>query len=215
MKKRLFWLSAWGIAFGMIEAAVVIYLREIYYPAEFHFPPLPFGDSLYRVELAREAATLLILWAAAELSAGKFLTKFAVFMILFGLWDIFYYVFLKIFLDWPESLLTWDILFLIPWVWAGPVLAPVLVSFGLIWAGIIILKSKEKNTLLKLPWKFWAAEVLCGALILTSFLIPGKELMNDIMPSSFPWGLFWLGFFGGLGYFIWIYKSQRSALNRK
>ena len=176
MKKRLFWLSAWGIAFGMIEAAVVIYLREIYYPAEFHFPPLPFGDSLYRVELAREAATLLILWAAAELSAGEVSDKIRrIYDPLRGCGIYFIMCFLKIFLDWPESLLTWDILFLIPWVWAGPVLAPVLVSFGLIWAGIIILKSKEKNTLLKLPWKFWAAEVLCGALILTSFLIPRKR----------------------------------------
>ena len=148
MKKQLLWLGLWGISFGMIEAAVVIYLRKIYYPAEFHFPPVPFGDCLFKVELAREAATLLILWAAAELSTKKLLTKFAVFMLLFGLWDIFYYVFLKTFLNWPESFLTWDILFMIPWVWAGPVLAPILVSLGLISAGIMILHSKEKNVCL-------------------------------------------------------------------
>lgn len=215
MKKRLVWLGLWGVAFGMIEAAVVIYLRKIYYPAEFHFPPVPFGDSLYWVELAREAATILILWAAAELSTKKLLTKFAVFMILFGLWDVFYYVFLKIFLNWPESLFTWDILFLIPWVWAGPVLAPVLVSLGLISAGIIILYLNDKDVALTLDWKFWLVEILAGTLILTSFLIPGKEIISGSMPSSFPWSLFGMGLLGGFGYFTWKYKSQGLTLNKK
>ena len=208
MKKQLLWLGLWGISFGMIEAAVVIYLRKIYYPAEFHFPPVPFGDCLFKVELAREAATLLILWAAAELSTKKLLTKFAVFMLLFGLWDIFYYVFLKTFLNWPESFLTWDILFMIPWVWAGPVLAPILVSLGLISAGIMILHSNEKNVWLNLDWEFWTIETVACTLILTSFLIPGKEIISGIVPSSFPWGLFGLGLFGGFGYFTWKYKSQ-------
>ena len=52
----------------------------------------------------------------------------AAFAIAFGVWDIFFYVFLKLMIHWPESLSTWDILFLIPLPWVGPVWAPVLVA---------------------------------------------------------------------------------------
>ncbi|MBK6833902.1 MAG: hypothetical protein IPG89_06345 [Bacteroidetes bacterium] len=61
----------------------------------------------------------------AGIIAGKTrLTRFAYFIIAFAIWDIFYYVFLYVLLQWPESLFTWDILFLVPVPWTGPVIAP-------------------------------------------------------------------------------------------
>lgn len=60
-------------------------------------------------------------------------------MLNFAVWDIFYYVWLKVLINWPESLFTWDILFLVPIVWAGPVLAPLICSITmLLFAGIIL-----------------------------------------------------------------------------
>ena len=74
--------------------------------------------------------------AAAGLAiAGNFRQWLAGFMISFGVWDIFYYVFLRLLIGWPESLMTWDLLFLLPVPWVGPVIAPVLVSLSMIVAG--------------------------------------------------------------------------------
>ncbi len=44
----------------------------------------------------------------------------AAFAIAFGVWDIVFYVCLQLLLGWPASLLTWDILFLIPVPWGRP-----------------------------------------------------------------------------------------------
>ena len=117
LKKRLFWLAVWGVAFGYIEAAVVIYLRRIYYPDGFAFPVVIIEPGIAVVELIREAVTLMFMWAVAALTYRTFQGRVAVYMILFGIWDIFYYIFLKILLNWPGSLATWDILFLLPLPW--------------------------------------------------------------------------------------------------
>ncbi len=207
LTKKLGFLVVWGASFGMIEGAVVIYLREIYYPDGFHFPPLPFGDELVKVELAREIASIFILWATAVLTGKSYQHKFAVFMILFGIWDIFYYVFLKLFLNWPESFLTWDILFLIPQVWAAPVLAPILVSLGLVSAGVIVLVKLVEGYRFSTDYKFWLFELASGGIILSAFLIPGKALLNGQMPTSFPWLLFIAGLSLGIGTFVQLILS--------
>jgi len=104
LKSQFFWLTVWGICFGLLEAAFVFYLRRIYYPDGFQFPALLMLDPVMKVELAREAVTVIMLWAAAELTRKTRAGKIAVFMFLFGVWDIFYYIFLKIMAGWPESL---------------------------------------------------------------------------------------------------------------
>lgn len=192
---------------------MVIYLRTIYYPNGFHFPPLPFGDGLVKVELAREVASILIIWATAELSVKSYQRKLSVFMILFGLWDIFYYVFLKVFLNWPESFFTWDILFLIPQVWASPILAPILVSFGLIGAGFTVLKKLEDGFVLEPGIKFWLFELTSATIILVSFIIPGKNLLNGQMPESYNWLLFLAGLALGLGTFYRLIRLAERQNN--
>src|SRR5260370_41738641 len=91
------------------------------------------------VELVREAATLVMLAGFALAVAGNFRHWLAAFMIAFGLWDVFYYASLKVLLDWPDSWMTWDLLFLLPVPWASPVLAPVLIAMSMIGAGIVVL----------------------------------------------------------------------------
>ena len=112
--KRYVWLAVFAIAMAYLESAVVVYLRLIYYPNGFDFPlvVIPMREAL--IELGREGATVVMLVAVGRLGTRGFWSGFAGFMFIFGVWDIFYYVWLKVFLNWPPSLATWDILFLLP-----------------------------------------------------------------------------------------------------
>ena len=212
LKHTLSWLYVWGIAFGYIEAAIVIYLRKIYYPDGFSFPVVLADTDIAVVEVLRELMTLIIIWAVAELTFWSFNKKLAGYMIIFGIWDIFYYIFLKIFLDWPESYLTWDILFLIPLPWVGPVLAPVLVSLSLIYTGIIILVEMDRGYRFQFDKKFWIIEIIAGIIIIISFIIPGIVVLNQMVPESFPWGIFLAGFFFGLAVFHYYLMKDSNVL---
>ncbi len=143
-----------AIAMGYLEAAVVVYLRELYYPDGFYikekvgFPFIkfglveelkPFSKKLILTELGREAATIIMLVTLSLIAGNSIKSYIAYFLILFGIWDIFYYVFLKVILGWPESLSTTDVFFLIPVPWIGPVWLPVLLSLIIISIGLIIL----------------------------------------------------------------------------
>ena len=207
MSKQLLWLTVWGVAFGYMEAAVVVYLREIYYPEGFAFPLVNIQNRIMLTEVLREAATLLILWATVSLTYKRLQSRFAAFFVLFALWDIFYYIFLKLLLNWPESMYTWDILFLIPAPWVGPVWAPVLVSIGFIYAGTIILFHNHKKRFL--TFKRWVIllELFSALLIILSFMIPGSSMLEQHPPIHFPWTLFLTGFLIGLGAFLYTVYS--------
>ncbi len=201
LKRRLFWLVAWGIAFGYIEASIVVYLRKIYYPAGFSFPAVIIEPEIAVVEMIREITTLVFMWAVAELTYRSFQCRLAVFMFLFGIWDIFYYVFLKATLGWPSSPADWDILFLVPLPWVGPVWAPVIVSVGMIWAGTVIMVRNEQDRPLDLNARFLLLEVAAGLVVIVSFLIPGRAVMTQTIPQHFPWYIFLAGLFLGVGAF--------------
>ena len=205
---RLSWLAIWGFAFGLIEAAVVIYLRKIYYPNGFSFPVIIAATDISRVELIREFATIIIMWAVAELSYRSFQARLAVFMILFGVWDVVYYIALKILTGWPESLATWDVLFLLPSPWVGPVWAPMFIAISLVIAGVLILKRVESGDKLKVDYKFWVFEILMGVLIITSFLIPGQVVINTTLPDTYPWYLLLAGYIPGLGAFLYQFRKD-------
>jgi len=207
LKSQFFWLTVWGICFGLLEAAFVFYLRRIYYPDGFQFPALLMLDPVMKVELAREAVTVIMLWAAAELTRKTRAGKIAVFMFLFGVWDIFYYIFLKIMAGWPESLATWDILFLLPFVWAGPVWSPVLVSLVLMASGIIIIKLEEKGAVIKPAPLYWIGEMAAALLIILSFALPGFEVRAGQTPVSFPWVIFFCGLTMGIIIFLRFIKQ--------
>ena len=131
-------VTLYAIAMGYIEAAVVVYLRDLYYPGGFRFPLASFPEAMAPVEIARETATLVMLGAVGTLAGKRFWERFGWFIIAFGVWDIAYYGWLKVLLDWPASLFEPDILFLIPSSWVGPVIAPVLVSVLMIGIGAAI-----------------------------------------------------------------------------
>jgi hypothetical protein len=65
----LMWVNIYALAMGFLEAAVVIYLREMYYPTGFTFPLKGMPIALVKVEVLREAATIIMLVAIAMLAS--------------------------------------------------------------------------------------------------------------------------------------------------
>ncbi len=188
-------MSVFAASFALVECAVVIYLRRLYYPEGFSFPLRPMPPDMAMVEMSREAATLLMLGAVAA-SAGKgFGQKFAYFMFLFGAWDVFYYVWLWIFTGWPGSFFTPDLLFLLPVPWWGPVLAPLIVAASLCASSVIIIRLEEAGARLVPKWldaELAAAGVL---MILYAFMSDSEVLNAGKQPPPFKWGIFGLGEF--------------------
>jgi hypothetical protein len=200
--KTLTAVIAFSIAMAFLEAAVVVYLRELYYPEGFCFPLKMLPSKILVIEFIREAATIIILAAIGWLSAKSFTGRFAGFMIAFGVWDIFYYVFLKLSLDWPVSLLEWDLLFLIPLPWVGPVIAPVLVSICLIGSGVLFWLRESQNRSICISRRHWILEVVAGLIIIGSFLTNTKAVIAQSMPASFRWEIFSIGLLSGVIVFI-------------
>jgi hypothetical protein len=132
----------------------------------------------------------------------------AVFMLLFGVWDVVYYAALKVLIGWPESLATWDVLFLLPSPWVGPVWAPIFIAISMVVAGIFILRRVERGDKLKVDYKFWAFEILMGIIIISSFLIPGQVVIKTALPDSYPWYLLLAGYLPGLGLFLYQFRKN-------
>ena len=207
-KKNLLVIIVFAIAMAFLEAAVVVYLRELYYPEGFSFPLKMIPMKIYAVELGREAATIVMLAAIGWLSAKNFLSRFAGIMIAFGIWDIFYYVFLKILLNWPSNILEWDLLFLIPLPWVGPFIAPVIVSIFLIGAGVTIwFRESQQNPIIVNKWH-WILEGIAGLIIIGSFFTNTKVMINQTTPVPFHWEIFIFGLLLGVGVFLRAIKKE-------
>ena len=185
-----------------VESAVVFYLRTMVHRLEPHQPnPLPIIGPLGPAELVREAATLVMLLAVGFLAGRNWRSRLGYAAVAFGVWDILYYVFLKVLCGWPHSLLDWDILFLLPLPWWGPVLAPVSIALLLILWGTL---ATILQTHTPLPERFserkvWALNLIGIALVLYVFMadtIPaaghGVEALRNVLPAWFNWPLFWL-----------------------
>lgn len=153
------------------------------------------------IELAREAATLVMLAAVALAVARNFRQWLAAFMIAFGLWDVFFYVFLRAMLGWPASLFDWDLLFLLPLPWVGPVLAPVLVALAMTIAGVILLGRETAGRPVRLALCHWAAILSGGSIIVVAFCWDFCNIMASGVPNPFNWPLFALGLTLGLAAF--------------
>ncbi len=187
---------------GFLEAAVVVYLRLHFYPDGFSFPLAVIPDNILVVEVAREVATIVMLVAVGWIAGRNLLSRLAYFSIAFGVWDIFYYVFLKATLNWPACLLTDDILFLIPLPWVGPVLAPVLISLCIITAGTVALHRDAVGMPVRITPLRWMFIFLGGMLILASFLVNGNAATMNQPLEPFNWFLFAAGLLVGASSFV-------------
>jgi len=193
LSRRLLWLAIYAVAMAYVESAVVVYLREIYYPKGFAFPIVIIADWMAAIEVGREAATLLMLAGVSLLTGRSPWERFLFFCLCFGIWDIFYYVWLWVFLGWPPSLMTWDILFLIPVPWIGPVLAPVIVSLGLVTGSALLLAKQSQGVRLSFAAWQWGLASAGGLLVLLSFMLDYEVALDGLHPPPFRWILFGSG----------------------
>ncbi len=191
--KKLIWVAIFSISMGFVESAVVVYLRRIYYPEGFSFPLKPLIDNLMGVEVLREAATIFMLLSAAALAGKKIWERFAYFLFCFGVWDIFYYVWLKVLLDWPSTIFDWDILFLMPMPWIGPVIAPITISMLMIFFGLFIIYSFYKGYDFK-PILISRILVLVGTgFIIFSFMRDTGATLRQQPPQPYLYGFLFIG----------------------
>lgn len=209
LRKRLLLLVAFALAMGYLEAAVVVYLRQLYYPQGFAFPMKQIPASLALIELVREAATIVMILTLAFIFERTPRARLIAFMLIFGIWDISYYVWLKATVNWPDSLLTWDILFLIPFVWTGPVIAPVLVSLAMVASSAIFYSRRNRYEHVWISWIEWALVVVGASLILASFIANHRVALNGKIPTIFRWDIFALGL--GLGVLAVVRIIKRAA----
>jgi len=177
---RLFlWTGVFAIAMAFVESAVVVYLRAIYYPEGFAFPLKVLDARIEFTEAIREAATMIMLLSIAFISQKGALSRFAVFIYAFAVWDIFYYLFLFLLLSWPASFFTWDILFLIPVIWVGPVLAPLINSMTMIILALLIISSKGKNQEFRLQPFEWSLLIAGAVITILSYTQPYLHFLLD------------------------------------
>jgi hypothetical protein len=148
--------------------------------------------------------------AVGYIVGKNFLERFSFFIFCFGVWDIFYYVWLKFFLNWPPSLLTYDILFLIPLPWIAPVLAPVIVSASLIVASVLIIRLREKGRELKPDIISWMLVIFGGIIIVVSFLWSYFSNPLQQSPSRYLWEVFLIGEILGIAGFIRYYLKLKT-----
>lgn len=224
------WVTLFSIAMGLLESAVVVYLRELYYPEGFDFPLSLMSNHIALTELFREAATIIMLMSIGVLAGRTRFERFAYFIYSFAIWDIFYYIFLKLLLGWPESFLTWDILFLIPTTWVGPVITPILLSLAMIGLASAIIYFTSRNKFTRIIQPEWWLFIGGSVIVIISFvyeyvgyllkffpfhqvIIPRSNVIDvatDFVPKDFPWWIFWSGF--GLilsGIFFFVKRNKR------
>jgi len=209
--RRVAWLTLFAMAFGLLEAAVVVYLRELYYPDGFHFPIVIIPDRVAGVELAREATTLLMLLAVAVLAGRSRLDRFFVFAYVFGVWDIVYYAGLRLFLGWPPSPLTWDVLFLIPVPWLGPVVAPVLVSCLLIGGFLVHDGLRARGRHLSLTGAEWTVAWGGAVTVIVAFCWNWRAVAEGTVPDRFPYAVLAAGSILGVAPFLRAISRTRHA----
>lgn len=195
-----------SIAMALLESAVVVYLRALYYPDGFNFPMKNISDTIGITELLRELATLVMLAGIGFIAGTNKNERWAWFMIAFGIWDIFYYVFLYLLIGWPVSLGDMDILFLIPWAWFGPVYAPVLVSMALIAFGTLILYDCTQDFPLGPPALVRRLFIAACVLIILSFTYPfllySIHIQQDLRTSALSYLPEYDSILFGIGYSI-------------
>ncbi len=190
----------YAMAMAWVESAVVFYLRSMMDRIEPHQSnPLPVIGGFASVELPRELATLLMLYAVGWLAGRTWRSRLGYAALAFGVWDIFYYAFLKIICGWPHSLLDWDVLFLLPLPWWGPVLAPVLISLLMILWGTFASRLEPSPHPARSGRHVWILNIAGIALALYLFMADtlaaahrSLDAIRTVLPERFNWPLFGL-----------------------
>jgi hypothetical protein len=196
-EKNIISVGIFAIAMAYLESAVVVYLRAMY-GIEDLLRDINLKPDIYTlIEIGRESATIIMLVIISLIAGSSRQKKMGYFFFSFGVWDIFYYIWLYVFIQWPTSLLDWDILFLIPLPWWGPVIAPILISILLIFIGHLLIRDVN----FKITTFDWVAIGLSICVLLYTFtedsiklILSGKGELTEVRPTTFNWILFLIAF---------------------
>ncbi|MBI2443562.1 MAG: hypothetical protein HYV40_06705 [Candidatus Levybacteria bacterium] len=162
MEKTVLIVTIFSIAFAFVESSVVVYLRHLLGAAQtssgqrdilFLIPGIAFLEpqaavkiitdtAILNIERIREAATLVMLVAVAILAGSDVKQRLSFFFLSFGIWDIFYYIFLRLTIGWPRALGDLDIFFLLPTPWVGPVFTPIAISSLLVIGSLLFMRKR-------------------------------------------------------------------------
>ena len=191
-------VGIFAAAMGYLESAVVLYLRTLVDRIQPYQPnPLPDVPALAFPELGREFATMVMLAMVGWLSGKTWRGRIGFALYTFGIWDITYYLFLIPLTGWPDSIFDWDILFLIPLPWWGPVWSPVSIAVLMVGFGYFstVLEQAEPPV-----WPRRGTWILCGAGVMLALYVfmadavaalPGGAVaVRTVLPTYFNAGLF-------------------------
>ena len=203
--KRILWVGVFAIAMAFLEAAVVVYLRRVYGITDLMLSVPPFDPRIGAIEFGRELSTLVMLLSVGIVAGQNLQSRLGVAIFAFGLWDVFYYIWLRVFIGWPSSLLDPDLLFLIPLPWWGPVLSPVLIALLMVVVGVLLSLSEEIQIILCFT-RINLAILLVGMLVvLYTFmadalaLLPADaQALSQVKLSRFNWPVYIIGYVIGL-----------------
>ncbi len=191
--KRFLWVSAYAVAMAFLEAVVVVYLRGLLQITNDH---VALG-SYFTLEIWREVATLVMLVSIGWLAGRQRHDRLAYGLFAFGMWDIFYYAWLKVLVDWPATLLDWDVLFLVPLRWWGPVLAPMLIAALICVTAVLAMVRMARGERLEITPVRVGVVIVGGLLALYVLmsdalhaLLAGRTDWNTLRPEPFKWPLF-------------------------
>lgn len=191
--KRFVWVSIYAIAMALLEAVVVVYIRGLLQITRDHVTLGPYVT----METWREAATLVMLAAVGWLAGRKSVDRLAYGLFAFGLWDIWYYIWLKVLTGWPATVWDWDVLFLIPVRWWGPVLAPMLIAALICIVTVMAVRRLDRGEALGFTPARWGLAAFGGLLALYVFvsdslhaLLRGQVDWDTLRPEPFQWPLF-------------------------
>jgi hypothetical protein len=231
VRRRLLVLVLFGLVFGYVEAAAVVYIRASYEPAHRRLFPDRGPDDLFPLftleqwaregppqarplmEVGREVGTVLLLALLAlglSHTAGQW---FAAFALAFGVWDVSYYLCLYLLIGWPRSPMDWDLVFAVPVPWVAPVLAPTLVAVVMILTALVFFRREAVGRPLSPRAAHWFAVLVGGALIIVAFCWDYRGVLANGVPAAFHWPLLLGGLALGLVGFAhcaWATPSDRA-----
>ncbi len=214
--KSLWWVGLFAIAMAYLESAVVVYLRRIYGISDLILSVPQFDPQIGAIELGRELATLVMLLTVGWAAGKRFQSRLGFSVFAFGVWDIFYYIWLRVFIGWPQTVFDPDLLFLLPLPWWGPVLAPVLIALLMVIVGALAVIKDEHGLRLLPSFMDWA--ILAGGVLIMLYafmadalaaLPTNAQTLGQLRPSEFNWSVYLVGL-AMLCLFIWrITKSTQ------
>jgi hypothetical protein len=200
MSERMRWgvVVLFAVAMAWMEAATVVYLRILVGRVDpYQATPLPMLPHLTGAELVREAATLVMLFTVGYLAGRTWRSRLGYTIVAFGVWDILYYLFLMVIVGWPRSIWDWDVLFLLPLPWWGPVIAPALIAAMMVLGGTLISQSDRPDRPVwpgRLSWGLNIAGVFLALYVFMADAIGalsgGIEAVRAVLPVRFNWPLF-------------------------